>query len=141
TNLTTHITRSFAIDPEDETGCTETQLSNNPSTGLPVSDKKGPYGHYIQLGEAENGEKPKRVALPRSIKPEDVDLETALGLLSLPRDVGKHPETGEAITAGIGRFGPYLKHGTVFASLGADDDVLPIGLNRAVPVLAEATPG
>jgi DNA topoisomerase-1 len=79
--------------------------------------------------------------LPRSIKPEDVDLETALGLLSLPRDVGKHPETGEAITAGIGRFGPYLKHGTVFASLGADDDVLTIGLNRAVTVLAEAKTG
>src|SRR5207237_927354 len=96
------------------------------------------YGHYIQRGEAENGEKPKRVALPRSIKPEDVDLKTALGLLSLPRDIGLHPETGESITAGIGRFGPYLKHGSAFTSLAADDDVLTIGLNRAVTLLADA---
>ena len=75
------------------------------------------------------------------MKPEDVDLEAALGLLSLPREIGRHPETGEPITAGIGRFGPYLKHGSVFASLGADDDVLTIGLNRAVTVLAEAKNG
>src|SRR5712671_2321943 len=134
-------TRALGIDPEGETGGTDTALGNDPATGLPVSVKKGPYGHYIQLGEAENGEKPKRVALPRSIKPEDVDLETALGLLSLPREIGRHPETGEPITAGIGRFGPYLKHGAVFASLGADDDVLTIGLNRAVTVLAEAKTG
>src|SRR5947208_2972302 len=134
-------TRALGIDTEGETGGTDTALGNDPATGLPVSVKKGPYGHYIQLGEAENGEKPKRVALPRSIKPEDVDLETALGLLSLPREIGRHPETGEPITAGIGRFGPYLKHGAVFASLGADDDVLTIGLNRAVTVLAEAKNG
>src|SRR5438874_3188130 len=134
-------TRALGIDPEGETGGTDTVLGNDPATGLPVSVKKGPYGHYIQLGEAENGEKPKRVALPRSIKPEDVDLATALGLLSLPREIGRHPETGEPITAGIGRFGPYLKHGAVFASLGADDDVLTIGLNRAVTVLAEAKNG
>jgi DNA topoisomerase-1 len=131
-------TRALGIDPEGETGGADTVLGNDPATGLPVSVKKGPYGHYIQLGEADNGEKPKRVALPRGVKPEDVDLETALGLLSLPREIGKHPETGEPIVAGIGRFGPYLKHGAVFASLGADDDVLTIGLNRAVTVLAEA---
>jgi len=134
-------TRALGIDPEGETGGTDTALGNDPATGLPVSVKKGPYGHYIQLGEADTGAKPKRVALPRAIKPEDVDLETALGLLSLPRDIGRHPETGEPITAGIGRFGPYLKHGSVFASLGADDDVLTIGLNRAVTVLAEAKTG
>src|ERR1700676_2733455 len=75
------------------------------------------------------------------MSPSDVDIETALGLLALPRDIGKHPETGEPITAGIGRFGPYLKHGAAFASLGADDDVLTIGLNRAVTVLAEAKTG
>jgi DNA topoisomerase-1 len=134
-------TRALGIDPEGETGGVDTVLGNDPATGLPVSVKKGPYGHYIQLGEADNGEKPKRVALPRGVKPEDVDLETALGLLSLPREIGKHPETGEPIVAGIGRFGPYLKHGAVFASLGADDDVLTIGLNRAVTVLAEAKTG
>jgi DNA topoisomerase-1 len=134
-------TRALGIDPDGETGGAEIALGNDPATRLPVSVKKGPYGHYIQLGESENGEKPKRVTLPRSIKPESVDLETALGLLSLPRQVGTHPETGELITAGIGRFGPYLKHGPAFASLGADDDVLTIGLNRAVSLLAEAKNG
>jgi DNA topoisomerase I len=133
-------TRPLGIDPEGETGGVDTVLGDDPATGLPVSVKKGPFGLYIQLGEAENGEKPKRVALPLSIKPEDVDLETALGLLSLPREIGRHPETGDPITAGIGKFGPYL-HGSVVASLGADDDVLTIGLNRAVTVLAEAKNG
>src|SRR5258707_7516418 len=84
-------TRALGIEPEGETGGADTILGNDPATGLPVSVKKGPYGHYIQLGEADNGEKPKRVALPRGVKPEDVDLETALGLLALPREIGKHP--------------------------------------------------
>jgi DNA topoisomerase-1 len=77
------------------------------------------------------------VALPRSLKSTDVDLDTAVRLLALPRELGRHPESGEAIVAGIGRFGPYLKHGTTFKSLGPDDDVLTIGLNRAVVLLAE----
>ena len=131
-------TRPLGLDTEGETGGADMVLGNDPATGLSVTVKKGPYGQYIQLGEAENGEKPKRVALPKSIKPEEVDLQTALGLLSLPRDIGLHPETGESITAGIGRFGPYLKHGSAFTSLAADDDVLTIGLNRAVTLLAEA---
>ena len=116
----------------------DTPLGADPATGLTVSVKKGPYGHYVQLGEGGNGEKPKRVALPRGLSPADVDLDTALRLLALPREIGRHPETGEPILAGLGRFGPYLKHGSVFASIGADDDVLTIGLNRAVTVLAEA---
>jgi DNA topoisomerase-1 len=99
--------------------------------------KKGPYGHYVQLGEGNGEFKPKRVALPRSLKPSEVDLETALRLLALPRELGRHPDTGDAIVAGIGRFGAYIKHGTTFKSLGADDDVLTIGLNRAVVLLAE----
>jgi DNA topoisomerase-1 len=75
------------------------------------------------------------------MKPGDLDLETALRLLALPRDIGKHPETGEMISAGIGRFGPYLKHGRIYKNLGPDDDVLTIGLNRAVSLLAEAKGG
>jgi DNA topoisomerase-1 len=136
-------TRAFAVDGEAEAGppVADSVLGTDPATGLTVALKKGPYGHYLQLGEAVNGTKPKRVALPRGIKPADVDLDTALKLLALPRDVGRHPETGEPIAAGIGRFGPYLKHGQQFASLGADDDVLSIGLNRAVTLLAEAKSG
>ncbi len=80
--------------------------------------------------------KPKRQGLPAGTNAEDVTLEMALGLLSLPRDVGKHPETGKMIQAGIGRFGPFLKHDGVFTSLPKDDDVMHVGMNRAVEVLA-----
>jgi len=66
------------------------------------------------------------------MKPADIDLDTALRLLALPRELGRHPETRETIVAGIGRFGAYIKHGTTFKSLTPDDDVLTIGLNRAV---------
>ena len=105
--------------------------------GSAITLRKGPYGHYIQLGAANGELKPKRVALPRSIRPVDVDLDTALRLLALPRELGRHPETGEMIVAGIGRFGAYIKHGAVFKSLAQDDDVLTIGVNRAVVLLAE----
>ncbi|HVJ31859.1 MAG TPA: topoisomerase C-terminal repeat-containing protein, partial [Terriglobia bacterium] len=83
----------------------------------------------------------KRVSLLKDMMPDSVDLETALKLLALPREIGKHPETGETILAGIGRFGPYLKHGSAFKSIPKDDDVLTIGLNRAVVVLAEPSRG
>jgi len=116
-------------------------IGNDPATGLEVSLRKGPYGNYVQLGEGGDGEKPKRVSLPRALKPEQIDLETALGLLALPREIGAHPESGETITAGIGRFGPYIKHGKIYKSLAADDDVLNIGLNRAVMLLAEPVRG
>ncbi len=80
---------------------------------------------------------PKRQGLPQGTRIEDVTLEMALGLLALPRDVGEHPETGKMIQAGIGRFGPFLKHNNVFTSLPKDDDVMHVGMNRAVEVIAE----
>jgi len=116
-------------------------LGEDPETTLPVALKRGPYGMYVQLGEAsadKKAEKPKRVSLPKGMHPADVDLETALRLLSLPRSLGAHPQTGEEILAGIGRFGPYLKHGPAYKNLTAEDDVLTIGLNRAVFLLGEA---
>jgi DNA topoisomerase-1 len=113
-------------------------LGVDPATQKPVSVRNGPYGPYVQLGDGtEEGEKPKRVSLPKGVKPLDLELDRALGLLALPRDIGVHPETSDKITAGIGRFGPYLKHGKAFKSLSADDDVLTIGINRAVSLLAE----
>jgi len=130
-------TRPLAIETDADAAPPETALGTEPGSGLAVTLKKGPYGHYVQLGEGNGEFKPKRVALPRSLKPADVDLETALRLLALPRELGRHPETGDTITAGIGRFGAYIKHGATFKSLGADDDVLTIGLNRAVVLLAE----
>ena len=112
-------------------------LGNCPSTGQPVSLRKGPYGVYVQLGEGDNGEKPKRASLPKGVSPAQADLDMALGLLALPREVGSHPETGEMITAGLGRFGPFLKMGGTYVSLKADDDVLTVGLNRAVSLFAD----
>ncbi len=84
--------------------------------------------------------KPKRISLPRGLEPETLDLDKALALLALPRSLGPHPETGQEISAGLGRFGPYLRMGDVYVSLKGDDDVLVIGLNRAVDLLAQARP-
>ncbi|MDH3474045.1 MAG: type I DNA topoisomerase [Rhodospirillales bacterium] len=113
-------------------------LGQDPASGLAVSLRKGPYGFYAQLGEAEDGEKPKRVSVPRDMSLDQVTLDRALALLALPREVGRHPESGEPISAGIGRYGPYIRHGGTYCSLKGDDDVLAIGLNRAVALLAEA---
>jgi DNA topoisomerase-1 len=104
---------------------------------LPVLLRKGPYGFYVQLGDAEE-KKPKRASLPKGTPIATVELDYALGLLSLPRDVGAHPETSDMIQAGLGRYGPYLKYQGKFTSLKEGDDVLSVGINRAVTLLAEA---
>ncbi|NDF11359.1 MAG: type I DNA topoisomerase [Proteobacteria bacterium] len=109
-------------------------LGNHPD-GQEVSVRQGPYGFYVQLGEEK---KPKRAPLLKHLKPDTVTLEEALSLLQLPREVGLHPETGEMIKAGVGRFGPYLFHDGKYTSIKAGDDVLTIGINRAVTVIAEA---
>lgn len=117
-------------------------LGPDPTTGRDITLRKGPYGFYIQLGEeigkGKKAVKPKRASLPKNIRPEDVTLEKALSVLSLPRDVGLHPETGKMIKAGIGRFGPYIQHDQKYVSLKGDDDVLTIGINRAVDLIASA---
>jgi DNA topoisomerase-1 len=110
-------------------------LGIHPEASLPILVKEGPYGPYVQLGD-EDEAKPKRMSLPKGMRPEDVDLQTALSLLTLPRTVGQHPDTGEAIRASIGRFGPYVQQGSTFASLKAEDDVLGVDLDRALELLA-----
>ncbi len=129
-------TRAFSV-PEDGSGSGIKELGVDPVSGLDVTLRTGRFGPYVQLGEAENGEKPKRAGIPKGTSPDDIDLDLALKLLSLPREVGRHPETGEPIMAGIGRFGPYVKHEKTYASLEAGDDVIAIGLNRAVTLIAE----
>ena len=128
-----------AVDTEGEGGALPRVLGTDPETGSDVSLRKGPYGIYVQLGEAEEGSKakPKRASLPRQVSPAEIDLAVALKLLSLPRPVGDHPETGEAIEAGIGRYGPYLKYAGAYISLPPDDTVITIGLNHAVNLIAE----
>jgi DNA topoisomerase I len=115
-------------------------LGTHPETGEEITVRRGPYGLYVQQGEpdpADKKAKPKRTSLPRGMEGESITLEQAIGLLSLPRIVGIHPETKQTIEAGLGRFGPYVKMGSIFASLDRDDDVLTVGLNRAVDVLAK----
>jgi DNA topoisomerase-1 len=129
-------TRPLVAESDGEDAA-DTALGVDPDSRREVTVKKGPFGPYVQLGTADGEAKPKRVALPRQLKVADLDLDTALRLLALPRELGRHPETGEAIVAGIGRFGSYIKHGATFKSLAPDDDVLTIGLNRAVVLLAE----
>lgn len=112
-------------------------LGTDPVTGLEVTIRAGRFGTYLQLGEGKDGEKPKRSSLPKGLAPADVDLDTALALLSLPREIGLHPETGEPILAGIGRFGPYVQTGKTYANIEPGDDILAIGLNRAVALIAD----
>ena len=122
-----------AADPDEG----PRELGSDPESNLPVSLRKGPYGAYVQLGESGTDEKPKRVSLPKGLAAADVDLERALALLALPREVGLHPETNKTISAGIGRYGPYLRHDGHYAGLESDDDVFSVGLNRAVTLLAQ----
>jgi DNA topoisomerase-1 len=130
-------TRPLAADTE---ASADRVLGQDPETGLDVNVKAGRFGPYIQLGEQKDygeGEKPKRAGIPKGISPSDVELDRALKLLSLPREIGKHPESGLPITAGIGRFGPFVKHDKTYASLEAGDEVFDVGLNRAVTLIAE----
>ncbi|MCL2470003.1 MAG: type I DNA topoisomerase [Alphaproteobacteria bacterium] len=145
------------------------QLGHDPKTGMSITVRVGPYGAYVQLDQPaaapaqedlppeinpktgkpkraakkkkEPAPKPKRVSLPKGMDSNFVDLETALKLLALPREIGRHPQTGEMITADIGRYGPYIKMGTRYKSLEASDNLLTVGLDRAVDLLAQPEKG
>lgn len=141
-------TEKLASGFEDESGETDGETNGKQKmenfepqilgemNGLNIYLKKGPYGFYVQLGEDSNKPKPKRVSLGRNIKVEEVDLEKAKSLLSLPRFIGKHPEDGNDITANFGPYGPYLSWNKKFFSC-KNDDILTITLNKAVVVINE----
>jgi DNA topoisomerase-1 len=113
------------------------ELGVDPKTQKLIQLLFGPFGPYVQLGEAEGDKKPKRVSVPKNIAPDSVALETALELLALPRDLGPHPESGKKVNAAIGRFGPYVSHDGQFKSIPKDESVFDIGLDRAVALLKE----
>jgi DNA topoisomerase I len=115
-------------------------LGKDPETGLDITVRKGPFGFYIQLGEAEGKKKPKRGPIPKEYDPLTLGLDDGLVLLNLPREVGRHPETKLMISTNFGRFGPYLKYGNIFVSIETED-VLTLGINRAVTLIAEKRPG
>ena len=121
-------------------------IGEDPETGEQVYLLFGQYGPYLQLGQAsEETPKPKRASLPKGVKPEEMKLEDALGLLRLPRHLGDHPDGGK-VQAGLGRFGPYVVHDKGkgekdYRSIKAEDDVLVIGLTRALELLAQPKRG
>jgi DNA topoisomerase-1 len=116
-------------------------LGQDPETGLDVIVKSGRFGPYLQLGEGGKDEKPKRSGIPKGIALDDIDLELALKLLSLPREVGPHPETGEIITASLGQYGPYIKHKGTYVNLPQWQDLFTIGPNHAVSMIADKLAG
>ncbi|HUR43434.1 MAG TPA: type I DNA topoisomerase, partial [Aestuariivirga sp.] len=113
------------------------ELGADPETGEKVTRRQGRFGPYLQLGEAVDGEKPRRASIPKGTDPNNLDLESALRLLSLPREIGVHPETGKPIVANFGRFGPFVLHDGTYANLDSPEEVFTIGINRAVDMLAE----
>ena len=117
-------------------------IGRDPETDLPVYVRTGRFGPFVQLGEqTEDGEKPKRASLSKGMAPDEVTLEIALRLLSLPRDLGPHPEGGEPVRAGIGRYGPYVVHDGDFRSLEKTDDVHTVTLDRALELLSQPKGG
>jgi DNA topoisomerase-1 len=134
--------RSISGEAQDDASARQ-ELGTHPDTQQPVLLLRGPYGHYVQLGEVVEGEKakPKRVSWPKEMPLEQADLAGALKLLSLPRELGLHPVSGKKVIANIGRFGPYIGHDGKFKSIPRADSIFDISLDRAVELLAQAREG
>jgi DNA topoisomerase-1 len=113
------------------------ELGVDPETGEKVTRREGRFGPYLQLGEAVDGEKPRRASIPKGYDPNQIDLETALKFLSLPREIGIHPESGKPIVTNFGRFGPFVLHDGSYATLESPEEVFTVGINRAVDLLAQ----
>jgi len=117
-------------------------LGKDPATDKPIYVLNGRYGPYVQLGEISDEEdKPKRASLPPGILPENVTLEYAINLLTLPKDLGNHPETGKSIKAGLGRFGPYIVHEGDFRSIPKGTDLFSVDLKQALDMLSQPKKG
>ena len=131
-------TRPLSAPGEGEEASLDGRVLGHAEDGEPVTLRTGRFGPYVQKGEpTTEAPKPPRASLPKGWAPEAVTLERALELLSLPRPIGPHPEDGQLMEAGIGRFGPYVKHGSTYANLPDVEEVFTIGMNRAVEVLAQ----
>jgi len=133
-NFTRQLSSENGADAEASGSSEPRSLGKDPTTDEEISLRSGRFGPYVQRGD---GKEAKRSSLPKGWKPDDIDFEKALQLLSLPRDVGNHPETAKMITAGLGRYGPFILHDGSYANVDTIEDVFTIGLNRAVTVLAE----
>jgi DNA topoisomerase-1 len=116
-------------------------LGQHPETGEPIFVLSGRFGPYVQLGEGDKDNKPRRASLLEGMKPEAITLETAVALLRLPRPLGMHPDSGKVIEAGVGRFGPFVRHEDDFRSLTKEDNVLTVNLDRALELLSQPKSG
>lgn len=118
-------------------------IGKDPKTGLDIYALQGRFGPYVQLGQMVEGseEKPRRASIPKEVAPHELTLEKALELLSLPKELGLHPETQKPIVANVGRFGPYLIYDGEFRSLKKEDNVYTVDLARALEILAEPKVG
>ena len=130
-------TRPLAAREEGQGDRAPAHLGADPGSGLAITLRRGRYGLYLQRGEDTPAGRAETVAVPRMMPPEAVTLDVARALLALPRTVGIDPASGKPVTAGIGRYGPWVRHEGAYAPIPADEDVLTIGLNRAVTLLAE----
>ncbi|NGO64431.1 type I DNA topoisomerase [Rhizobium daejeonense] len=133
-NYTRQLSSEGGAEAEAGGGNEPKALGKDPVTDEEITLRTGRFGPYVQRGD---GKEAKRSSLPKGWTPSMIDLEKALSLLSLPREVGAHPESGKMISAGLGRYGPFVLHDGTYANLETIEDVLSIGLNRAVTVLAE----
>ena len=133
-NYTRQLSADNGSDAEAAASSEPQNLGKDPHTGEDITLRTGRFGPYVQRGD---GKEAKRASLPKGWTPASIDHEKALALLSLPRDIGQHPETGKMISAGIGRYGPFLLHDGGYANLESVEDVFSIGLNRAVSVIAD----
>jgi DNA topoisomerase-1 len=139
-------TRQLAMNGDNagaDFGADGKDIGEDPDSGLKVTLRSGRFGPYLQLGEQgeDKSEKPKRASIPRGWEPNEIELDRALSLLRLPREVGLHPEGGKPITAGIGRYGPFVLHDGTFANLDSVDEVFSVGINRAVDLIAQKKAG
>jgi DNA topoisomerase-1 len=115
----------------------DSTVGQDPATGQPILLRSGPYGPYLQLGEEAESKKPKRSSLPPGLKQQDVTESIAVELISLPKKIGVHPESGVPVEIGIGRYGPYVRHGRTYASLQKGDSLFETSFDRAMTLLTK----
>jgi DNA topoisomerase-1 len=132
-------TRQFSTDGNDDAGVNPDgeEMGIHPDTGKPIMLKSGRFGPYLEMEQDGDDAKPKRSSLPKGWEPDSITEEKALMLINLPRTVGMHPEDGEPILANLGRYGPYVQHLKTYANIATVEEMLELGLNRAVSLIAD----